>query len=301
MSTQPTILILGATGKVGGETVRQLMAAGDSRVLAAVRSRERCVALSPEKAQPLQDRGIETVVLDLDRPETLAPALQGVNRALLLTGYSVDMLRQSKRFIDEAKKAGVEHIVHIGASGARTNEVAHWGWHQFIEAYIEQQGFSYTHLRPEAFMQNVTGPGYRWLEENTIRHYVGNARWSWIDCNDLALVAAKTLRDVETHAGRIIPLGYDAKTFAEIAQIFTEVAGKPFHAESRPPEEFLENALKAGADAAYMTCVYTQFKLNAAGAIPNADATFDNFEEIAGCKPTTWREFAEKNKHLLEY
>ena len=33
---------------------------------------------------------------------------------------------------------------------------------QFVEAYIEQQGFSYTHLRPEAFMQNITGPGYRW-------------------------------------------------------------------------------------------------------------------------------------------
>lgn len=293
MITQPTILILGATGKVGGETLRQLLALGDTRVLAAVRS--------PEKGQPLRDRGLETVVLDLDRPETLAPALQGVNRTLLLTGYSVDMLRQSKRFIDEANKAGVEHIVHIGASSAPTNEVAHWGWHQFIEAYIEQQGFSYTHLRPEAFMQNITGPGYRWLEGNTIRHYVANARWSWIDCNDLALVAAKTLRDMKTYAGQIIPLGYDAKTFAEIAQIFSEVVGKPFHAESRPPEEFLENALKAGADEAYMTCVYTQFKLNAAGAIPNADVTFDNFEAIAGRQPTTWREFARTNKQSIEY
>lgn len=95
MMTKPTILVIGATGKVGGETVRQLVAAGDSRVLAAVRS--------PEKAQ-LFDQGVETVSLDLDRPETLAPALHGVDRALLLTSYTVDMLRQSKRFIDEAKK-----------------------------------------------------------------------------------------------------------------------------------------------------------------------------------------------------
>ena len=64
------------------------------------------------------------------------------------------MLRQSKRFLDTAKQQGVKHIVHIGASTAPTNEVAHWGWHQFIEAYIEKLSFSYTHLRPEAFMQN---------------------------------------------------------------------------------------------------------------------------------------------------
>ncbi len=293
MSTQPTILVLGATGKVGGEIVRQLKAAGDSQVLAAVRS--------PEKAALFKDQGIETVILDLDSPETLLPALQGVDRALLLTGYSVDMLRQSKRFIDAASYAGVQHIVHIGASNAPTNEVAHWGWHQFIEAYIEQKGFSYTHLRPESFMQNLTGPGYRWLDGNVIHHYVGNARWSWIDCNDLALVAAHALREADKYAGQIIPLGYDAKTFDEIAQILSSVVGKPFYAKAHPPEEFLENALKAGADTTYMTCIYTQFKLNIAGAIPNADAIFDNFEAITGRQPTTWREFAQRHKQELDY
>ncbi|MBD2100998.1 SDR family oxidoreductase [Leptolyngbya sp. FACHB-261] len=293
MSSQPVILVLGATGKVGGETVRQLKSAGDNRVLAAVRS--------PEKAKHFHAQGIETVVLDLDQPETLKVGLEGVNRALLLSGYSVDMMRQSKRFVDAAKQAGVQHIVHIGASGAATNEVAHWGWHQFVEAYIEQQGFSYTHLRPEAFMQNVTGPGYRWLEGNVIRHHVGNARWSWIDCQDLALVAAHTLQEPEKYAGQIIPLGYDAKTFNEVAELLTEVVGQPFYAEARPPEEFLENALAAGADPAYMTCIYTQFKLNSSGAIPNADATFDNFEAITGQKPITWQEFAQQHKNELAY
>jgi NAD(P)H dehydrogenase (quinone) len=200
MSTsKPTILILGATGTIGSKTLRELKAAGDSRVLAAVRSQA--------KAQNLIEQGIETVELDLDRPETLLPALQGVDRALLLTGYSVDMLRQSKRFLDAAKIAGVQHIVHIGASGAETNEVAHWGWHQYVEAYIEQKDFSYTHLRPEAFMQNVIGPAYRWLDKDTIHHYVGNARWSWVDADDLALVAAYALREPQKYEGQIIPLG----------------------------------------------------------------------------------------------
>ena len=291
MNTQPRILVVGATGKVGGKTLQYLQTADDSQPVAAVRS--------AEKAESLQRQGIETVILDLDKPETLAAALKGIDRALLLTGYTVDMLRQSKRFVDAAKQEGVQHIVHIGASDAPTNEVAHWGWHQFVEAYIEQQGFSYTHLRPEAFMQNITGPGYRWLEGNTIHHYVGNARWSWIDCDDLALVAAHALREQDKYTGKIIPLGYDAKTFDEIAEIFSQVTGQSFTAQAHPPEEFLETALASGADPAYMTCVYTQFKLNGLNAIEKADATYNNFEAITGRKPATWETFAQDNEDKL--
>ena len=292
-NSQPTVLVMGATGKVGFEIARKLIQSNDVYVIAGVRSLE--------KAKYLAEQGIEIRSFDLDRQGTLAPALSGVDRALLLTGYTVDMLKQSKAFLDTAKQAGVQHIVHIGASSAATNEVPHWGWHQLIEAYIEKKGFSYTHLRPEAFMQNITGPGYRWLDGNVIRHYVGNARWSWTDSDDLALVAAHTLRKPETYAAQIIPLGYDAKTFDEVAQILSEVVGQPFYAQAHTPEEFLENSLSTGADPAYMNSVYTQFKLNTTGQIPNADATFDNFEAITGRKPMTWREFAQKHRHELKY
>lgn len=291
MSTKPNILVIGATGKVGAEVVRILAEANDVNVIAGVRS--------SEKAQHLQEQGIEVRYLDLDRQETLAPALENVNRALLLTSYTVDMLMQSKAFLDTAKQSGVDHIVHIGASGAPTNQVAHWGWHQFIEKYIESLGFSFTHLRPEAFMQNITGPGYRWLDGNKILNYAGTDPWSWLDANDLALVAATTLREANTYSGQTIQLGYDSKTFNEIAQILTEILGKPFYAEDRPREEFLDNALKAGADPAYMNCVYNQFKLNVEGKIPNAGTTFNNFEAITGRKPTTWREFITQHRDEL--
>ncbi|MEL6581273.1 MAG: SDR family oxidoreductase, partial [Cyanobacteria bacterium J06621_12] len=255
MNDKPNILVLGATGKVGGEVVNQLVKNQDINVIAATRS--------AEKAQAFKDKNIESVVLDLDNPDTIAPALKNIDRALLLTGYTVDMLRQSKRFLDTAKHTGVKHIVHIGASTAPTNEVAHWGWHQFIEAYIEKLGFSYTHLRPEAFMQNLFGFG--WLNNGVITNYIGNARWSWIDCFDLAAVVVQTLLHPDKYAGQTVPLGYDAKTMDEIAKVLTEVVGQPFTTEAHPPKEFLDNALQEGADGiypnAYMNCVYTQFEL----------------------------------------
>ena len=290
-NNKPNVLVLGATGKVGAETIRILEKAGDVYVIAGVRS--------PHKAQHLKDQEIEVRHLDLDKQETLAPALKDIDRALLLTSYTVDMLMQSKAFLDEAKQANVKHIVHIGASGAPTNQVAHWAWHQFIEKYIEALGFSFTHLRPEAFMQNITGPGYRWLEGNTILNYAGSDPWSWIDCDDLALVVATTLREADKYSGQTIQLGYDGKTFDEIAQILTDTLGKPFHAEDRPRDEFLENTLASGADPAYMNCVYHQFKLNVEGKIPDAGATFDNFEAITGQKPMTWESLISKHRDEL--
>ena len=295
MTTKPNILILGATGKVGGEVVNQLADNKDVNVVAATRSKE--------KAQTFKDRGIDSVILDLDKPETIAPALENIDRALLLTGYTADMLRQSKRFLDTAKQQGVKHIVHIGASTAPTNEVAHWGWHQFIEAYIEKLGFSYTHLRPEAFMQNLFGFG--WLNNGVITNFIGDARWSWIDCYDLAAVVVQTLLHPEKYAGQTIPLGYDAKTMDEVAQVLTDVIGQPFKTEAHPTKEFLNNALQEGEAGiypnAYMYCVYTQFELNRADAIPEADATFDNFEAMTGRKPNTWKDFAVNYKEKLAY
>ena len=44
--------------------------------------------------------GIPLVYLDLDRFETLAPALEGVDRIFMATGYTVDMLRQSKDLVN---------------------------------------------------------------------------------------------------------------------------------------------------------------------------------------------------------
>ncbi|MBI0575600.1 NmrA family NAD(P)-binding protein, partial [Pectobacterium parmentieri] len=89
-------------------------------------------------------------------------------------GYTVDMLRQSKVFLDEAKNMGIRHIVHLGACGRDDSTVAHWVWHQYIERYIEWSGFSFTHLRPETFMQNLLSyDGTKAIKNGVIQQYTG--------------------------------------------------------------------------------------------------------------------------------
>lgn len=263
-------------------------------IVAAVRT--------PEKASPFIARGIATVLLDFDDESTHLSALQGIDRILIVTGYTVDMLRQSKTLLDSAKKAGVKHVVHLGACGRDDTTVAHWAWHQLIERYIEWAGFSFTHLRPETFMQNLLSyGGKKAIEHGIIHAYVAGARLSWVDVDDVAQVAASALANPELHAGQTYRLGYDAVTFAEIATLMTDIIGKPFRYEPLAPEVFLQNMINAGAEMAYMNCVYDQWKRYAAGTIPGADDTFDNFPEITGKQPVKLRDFIEKHKATFDY
>jgi len=292
--TLPKILITGATGQVGSKTIDFLLENKEIEIVAAVRSLE--------KAAPFTAKGIATVILDFDDESTHQPAFKGIDRVLIVTGYTVDMLRQSKALLDNAKKAGVKHVVHLGACGRDDTTVAHWAWHQLIERYIEWSGFSYTHLRPETFMQNVLSyGGKKVINEGVINHYVENARLSWVDVNDVAQVAAVALENPEAHGGQTYRLGYDALTFGEMAALMTKIIGKPFRYEPLAPEVFLDAMIKSGAEMAYMGCVYEHWKRYAAGTIPGADDTFDNFFEITGKQPVKWVDFINKHKAEFDY
>ena len=288
------ILLTGATGQVGSRTIDRLLGESQIEVVAAVRT--------PQKAAAFQDRGISTVLLDLDDETTHFPALQGIQTLFVLTGYTVDMLKQSKSLLDNAKKAGVEHVVHLGACGRDDTTVAHWAWHQFVERYIEWQCFSFTHLRPETFMQNLLSyGGEKTIKNGVVNAFVQDARLSWVDVEDVAEVAALALAHPELHGGKTYRLGYDAASFGELAEKMTKIVGQPFRYEPLPPEVFLESMRNAGAEMAYMNCVYDHWKRYAAGTIPGADDTFDNYPQITGKQPTNLNGFIERHKAEFAY
>lgn len=293
-SHKPTVLITGATGQIGGDTLRNLLADDSITLVAAVRS--------AAKAKPFEALGIRTVMLDFDKEETLAPALEGIDRAFLVTGYTVDMLRQSKAFLDQAKKSGVQHIVHLGACGRDDTTIGHWAWHQFVERYIEWCGFSFTHLRPECFMQNLLSyDGTQAVKNGVIEQYTGDARFSWVDGEDVACVAAQTLLHPIKHGGKTYRLGYDVQSYGDIAAIMTRVLGQPFRYDAQSPDVFLENMRAAGAEMAYMTCVHDNFTRMAARQIPGVEETFDNFPEITGRQPVRWEDFVQKHRSAFVY
>src|SRR3954452_18013711 len=100
--SQPLILVTGANGTVGSETVSQLVEAG-RRVRALVRESAKATHFGPE---------VEIVLGDLARRERLSAACAGVEKAVVLsTGPELSTLEGNA--YDAAKNAGVEHIVKL--------------------------------------------------------------------------------------------------------------------------------------------------------------------------------------------
>jgi NAD(P)H dehydrogenase (quinone) len=291
MTAKTRILVMGATGQVGGALIPLLTSNPDLEVVAAIRNPAKAVHFTGPK-----------VHLDLDDFASFAPALEGIDRIFMATGYTVDMLRQSKDLVNTAKRAGVKQIVHLGACGDDDTRVAHYGWHQFIERYIEWSGISFTHLRPEIFMQNLLGyGGESYVTAGVIKHYVGGAKLSWVDCDDVAAVAAACLSDPTGHAVKTYRLGYEAKTYYELAEVFTETLGQHFSYEPQPPSEFLRNVLAAGAEPAYMQCVFDSYTDLTNGVDIRSDVTFDNFVTLVGRPPRTLADFARQHAKKFLY
>ncbi|WP_373740756.1 SDR family oxidoreductase [Neisseria sp.] len=200
---KPTILVLGATGTVGKQVVKELEAGQAVNVRIPTRNQ----ALVKE----LQSQGKDAVYLDLDDPRTFALALAGVDRVFLLTGYTVAMLAQSKTLIDAAKKAGVRHIVHVGVFAEWDCTDPHFVWHQMIEKYMEASGMAWTHLHPNMFMEAITG---LYMPKNlTYATYFGDRKIGFIASSDIAAVTAKVLTDGETrhHGQPLLAVGGESE------------------------------------------------------------------------------------------
>lgn len=280
------ILVTGATGTVGGaamELLRPEAEAGRVELLGAARSQD--------SAAKLRARGLTPVAFDYDSPSTLRPALRGVDSVFLITSYSVDMLVHSKRLLDAAKAEGVRHVVHLGALAADDTPFAHFAWHQMVERTVEAMGFSWTHLRPNFFIDTVWN-GFRHRPDRVV-HFVGDRRVSFVCARDMAAVGAEALKRPDAHAGKTYPLAVEALTFAEVAQILSDVTGRPVDYRPRPAADLFPILQKQGAEPAYAASLAEGVAATERGEMPLADAVFDTVEQVTGRKGTGWREFAE--------
>src|SRR6266851_5039146 len=147
MNSSSNLLVLGVTGQVGQLVARHLR-----------RSEAHFTVGSRRKAnlRELADQFGASRFIDLDDPRTFDEALNNVTGVFLITGYTVDMLVQSKSLVDAAKRNGVTHIVHLGAFTREHDSYATvFAWHQMIEAYLRNSGVAWTNLHPNMFMQNL--------------------------------------------------------------------------------------------------------------------------------------------------
>jgi len=285
----PTVLVLGASGTIGRQVVKDLEG---KAVNVRVTSRKQ------EVVEQLNREGKDGKYLDLDDPRTFALALAGVDRVFLLTGYTVAMLTQSKTLVDAAKKAGVSHIVHVGVFAEWDTTDAHFAWHQMIEKYIEASGIAWTHLHPNMFMEVFTS---FYIPKNlTYTSYWDDRRVGYIASSDIAAVAAKALVEgPQRHGGQHYWLSVESFNGQEIAALLSDVTGLDIKHENKGLEgfkELVETLLANGAESWYTKANIDFVTQMLDGRMSYMSMVQNDIPYVLGRSAKTVREFLEEHK-----
>jgi uncharacterized protein YbjT (DUF2867 family) len=212
-------LITGATGNNGREVVKQLVDIGQS---------VRILVRNPEKAGDLQKLGVETATGDLENPESIDRALQGIEKALLLPANSLQQVQQERNFIEAAQRANVQHLVKFSALGADLPNppVSLLRWHAEAEQILRDSGIPFTIIRPTTFMQNMLGSAATIQSEGKFYMALGDARVAQVDVRDIAAVIVAVLTQ-SGHEGKIYTVtGSEALTYGEVAEKLSAVLDK---------------------------------------------------------------------------
>lgn len=275
-----TVLVTGATGKIGSLLVPKLKAAG-ADVRALVRS--------TDKGQKAKQEGADIVLGDFDQPETLKGAMQGVDTLVLITPPGPEADRQSQACIEAAKEAGVKNVVRISAIiPDERRPTDNTRQHAETDEILKASGLSFTILRPHAFMQNIFASAGTIAQDGKMYWGMGDGKMGMIDVRDIADVAAKVVME-EGHDGIIYDLtGPESISFHDVARELSEALDREISYLPVPPEA-VESSMKQLGAGDWMSKLMRDY--SEAYASGWGDFVTEDVEKVLGRKPRSIREF----------
>ena len=217
-----TILVTGATGRVGRQVVQQLLAR-DAKV--------RVLTRDPAKAD--FPAGVEIVQGDLLDLDALRAAFQGVRTLFLLNAVTGDEFTQALIALNIARERGVDRLVYLSVLHAdRFVNVPHFAVKSGAERMIARMGFSATVLRPAYFIDNELMIKDVVLDHGVYPMPIGGKGIAMIDARDIAEIAAVELVRRDRAAGQLPSetinlVGPDTLTGPDVAAIWSETLGRP--------------------------------------------------------------------------
>ena len=226
------ILITGATGNTGRAIVDALVARG-----APVRAMVRTEADSGKLPA-----GVEVVVADFDETAAIGAALDGAERAYLVTPSSEKAEEQQKRFADLAAKAGTRHLVVLSQLGSQEHSpVRFLRYHGAVEQHVRDLGIGYTFLRPNLYFQGLLTFAGSISTEGKFFAPIGDAEVSAVDVRDIAAVAAVALTQAGHEGATYTVTGPEAITHAQMAAALTAALGRTVRFIDVPEEAFADS------------------------------------------------------------
>ncbi|WP_067818129.1 NAD(P)H-binding protein [Actinomadura kijaniata] len=275
------IVVTGATGNVGRALVRLLAEAG-----------EKVTATSRGITDADVPEGVRARRSDLTDAGSLRPLLDGADALFFQSGGAAAHLLDPEAILDAARAGGVRRVVLLSSQGVATrpDSASHGQVGRSIEDAVRRSGLDWTILRPGGFASNT----YAWAGSvraaRTVAAPFGDVGLPVIDPDDIAAVAAATLRE-DGHAGRVYELtGPVPVTPREQAAAIGEALGEPVRFAEWTRDEARERML------AFMPGDVVETTLEILGEPTGRERTVSpDVERVLGRPATPFATWARRN------
>ena len=190
--------------------------------------------------------GVTSTEGDFDDSASLRRALEGVDRAFLLTNSTERTEAQQIAFVEAAQAQPVGHVVKLSQLAAdQQSPVRFLRYHAAVEAALTNSTVGWTFVRPNLILQAYL-PFAPAIAHGALPAPIGDAAVSVVDARDIAAVAAAALTE-DGHVGKTYTVtGPAAVSHADIATALGNAIGRRVRFESIPPKEFIAMVTDAG-------------------------------------------------------
>ncbi len=290
-----TLLVTGATGKLGRLVLDELLASGKvspANIIATSRD--------TEKLADYAAKGVQTRTASFDDPASLDAAFAGADRILIISTDALDepgkRLRQHLAAVAAAQKAGAKHILYTSMPNPETSVIPFAPDHLGTENAIKATGIAYTILRNGWYMENLFLALPHAVAEGKWYSASGEGKIAHIAREDIAKATAAALASGSTESATYTLTGETKHTVDEIAVTVSKITGKPLEVVHVTDEQ-LAGGLKAAGLPDFFIPVIVSFDTNTREghiAMVTGDAA-----TLSGKKLTTLEDFLKASKSVL--
>ena len=241
-----SIVVTGATGQLGRHVLEALLEQGvpAEDIVAAGRS--------VEKLADFAARGVRVQQMDYADAGSVAAALRGARRVLLISGSEVGQrVEQHRTVIDAAKAEDVELLAYTSIANADTTSMKLAGEHKTTEALLRESGVPFVLLRNGWYLENYTEQLPGTLAQGALAGSAGEGKVSGAARADYAHAAAAVLV-ADDQAGRVYELGGDeAFSMVDLASEISAATGKTISYNDLPADDYVGLLTGVGVPEAF--------------------------------------------------
>jgi uncharacterized protein YbjT (DUF2867 family) len=209
--------------------------------------RVRALVRKPAEAAKLAGSKIEMAAGDFDLPETLDAALQGVEKAFLLTPVAEHFVQWQKDFIEAAQRAKIRHLVKFSGMGADPRSGSELlRLHAETDDLLRSSGIPFTILQPNSFHQNMLSSANTIKAQGVFYLPLKDASQSTVDIRDISAVAARILTTFGHEGKTYVITGPEALTYQQVAEKLSSLLDRKIQYVDVPISAAADGMRKSG-------------------------------------------------------